>query len=97
MGRQKGKNTLNNIKTRTFQHRCSRKKDLKNNFTKIIEALKEEMKNSFKKLEEINKLLKANQEKIKQMRQTAQILKIEIEAIKKTQTEGTLDAKNLGK
>ena len=58
---------------------------------KMIETLREEMKNflkemegkSNKKLGEINKSLKENQEKaIKQMKETDQDLNTEIEAIK---------------
>ena len=57
---------------------------------KMMEALKEEM----------NKSLKENQEKAKQLKETnetLQELKIKIEAIKKAQTEGILEMKNLGK
>ena len=39
-----------------------------------------------------------NQEKAsKQIRETVQVLKTEMEAMKKTQTEGWLDTENLGK
>ena len=74
--------------------------DLKFNFMQMIEALKEEMKNSLKemeektnkKLEEINKSLKENQEKaIKQMKEMIHDLKTKIEMIKKTQTKGILE------
>ena len=60
----------------------------------MFEAVKEEIKNSLKemaektnkKLEDINKSLKINQEKaIKHMKETIQDLKTEIETIKKTQ------------
>ncbi|KAL6046108.1 hypothetical protein STEG23_023652 [Scotinomys teguina] len=73
----------------------------KNDFKKVIEALKEEIKNSLKELEEkTNKKIgrKQSQEKaIKQMKETVQNLKIEIETIKKTQTEGRLERENLTK
>ena len=70
----------------------------------MFEALKGEMKDSFKemkekknkKLEDIN--LKENQEKaIKHKKETIQALKTEIEAIKKTQTKRILDMENLDK
>ena len=49
-------------------------------------------------MEEINKSLKENQEKaIKQMKETIQDLKTEIETIKKTETEGILEMENMGK
>ncbi|KAL6038664.1 hypothetical protein STEG23_001649 [Scotinomys teguina] len=65
----------------------------KNDLQKVIEALKEEMKNSFKELEEqTNKKLEENKESqekaIKQMKETVQDLKIEIKTIKKIQSEG---------
>ncbi|KAL6080965.1 hypothetical protein STEG23_016230 [Scotinomys teguina] len=74
----------------------------KNDFQKVIEALKEEMKNSLKELEEqTNKKLEENKESqekaIKQMKKTVQDLKIEIETIKKTQSEGRLEIENLTK
>ena len=81
---------------------------LKHNFMKMIEALREEMKNSLKemdektskKLEEISWSLK-EVKKIKKTNQadegTVKALKIEIEAIKKTHTEGILKMENLSK
>ena len=49
-------------------------------------------------MEEIGISLKAKKNKqVKQTVQAVQDLKIEIEAIKKTQTEGILEMKNLGK
>ncbi|KAL6093181.1 hypothetical protein STEG23_008035 [Scotinomys teguina] len=74
----------------------------KNDLQKVIEALKEEMKNSLKELEEkTNKKLEENKESqekaIKQMKETVQDLKIEIETIKKTQSEGRLEIENLTK
>ena len=59
----------------------------------MFEALKEEMKNSFKEMEEktnknledFNKSIKKNQEKaIKHMKETTQDLKTEIETTKNT-------------
>ena len=76
---------------------------------KMIESLKQEVKNSLKeideknnkKFEEMSKSVKdtlGNQEKtIKQIMETVQDLKTEMEAMKKTQTEGWLDMDNLGK
>ena len=76
---------------------------------KAIESLKQDMKNSLKELddkynkkfEEIRKSLNdtlRNQEKtIKQVRETVQEWKTDMEAIKKTQTENWLDMENLGK
>ena len=91
---------------------------------KAIESLKQDMKNSFKELDEkynkkfeemskemdekynkkfeemsksVNDTL-GNQEKtIKQVIETVQELKTEMEAMKKTQTENQLDMENLGK
>ena len=64
-------------------------------------SLKETDEKNNKKLEEINKSLKdtlGNQEKtIKQIMETVQELKTEMEAMKKTQTEGRLNMENLGK
>ena len=108
----KGKNTLNTTKGNTTPTKTSgpttarlehpnidegEETDLKNDFRRMFEALKEKMKNSLqemkektnKKLEEINKSLKENKEKaFKQMKETIQDLKIEIEATKKAQTMG---------
>ena len=76
---------------------------------KVIETLKQDMKNSLKemdeknnkKFEEMNKSFKGtigNQEKaIKQVMETVQDLKTEIEVMKKTQTDGRLDMEHLGK
>ena len=73
---------------------------------KVIESLNQEVKNSLremdeknnKKFEEMNKSLKdnlGNQEKtIKQIMETVQDLKTEMEEMKKTQTEGRLDVEN---
>jgi hypothetical protein len=48
-----------------------------------------------KSLEEMNESLEENHSK--EMNKTVQDLKMEIEAIKKTQTEGTLETENIGK
>ncbi|KAL6030140.1 hypothetical protein STEG23_015549 [Scotinomys teguina] len=74
----------------------------KNDLKKVIETLKEEMNNSLKELEEqTNKKLEENKESqekaIKQMNNTVQNLKIEIETIKKTQSEEKLETENLTK
>ena len=76
---------------------------------KAIESLKQDMNNSIKELDEkynikfeemsksVNDTL-GNQEKtIKQVMETVQELKTEMEAMKKTQNEGRLDMENLGK
>ena len=82
--------------------------NFKCNILKIIEDLKQEVKNCFKEMEKTNKMeeemnkslkdIKENQEKaIKQVMETIQDLKTEMEVMKKTQTEGRLDMENLGK
>ena len=76
---------------------------------KAIESLKQRMNNSLKEMEEkynkkfeemskfVNNTL-GNQEKtIKQVMETVQELKTEMEAMKKTQNEAWLDMENLGK
>ena len=76
---------------------------------KAIESLKQSMNNSLKEIEEkynkkfeemskfVNDTL-GNQEKtIKQVMETVQDLKTEMESMKKSQTEGRLDIENLGK
>ena len=76
---------------------------------KVIEALKQQVKNALievdekynRKIEELNKSVNdtlGNQGKtIKQIMETVQDLKTEMETRKKTQTEGRLDIENLGK
>ena len=78
--------------------------DLKSNFMKMTEAVKEEIKNSLKnwrKDKQKNGKKSINQEKKsrknKQVKETAQDLKIEIEAIKKTKTKGILKMENWAK
>ncbi|KAL6094207.1 hypothetical protein STEG23_000592 [Scotinomys teguina] len=71
----------------------------KNDLQKVIEALKEKMKNSLKELEkQTNKKLEESKEKaIKQMKETVKDLKMEIQTIKKIQSEGKLEIENLTK
>ena len=76
---------------------------------KVIESLKQDVKNSLKemdeknnkKFEEMSKSIKdtlGNQEKtIKQIMEIVQDMKTEMEARRKTQTENRLDMENLGK
>ena len=112
---RKGRNTHNTTKSNTIPVKPkdpttarleqpnideAEENDLKNNFKRKFETLKDEMRNSLKemeektnkKLEDISKSLKENQEKaIKYMKETIQDLKTEIETIKKTQAEGTIE------
>ena len=79
------------------------------NIMKVIETLKQEVKNSLKemdektikKFEEINNSFNHTQENqqkaIKQVMETVQDLKTEMEARKKIQTKGLLGMENLGK
>ena len=70
----------------------------------MLETIKQDGKNSFKKLdeknnkklEEMNKFLKDTQT-FKQVMETAQDLKTEMEVIKKTKTERWQDMENWGK
>ena len=82
--------------------------DIKWNIMKIIEELKQEVKNcckeieiTNKKVDEMNKSLKDTQEKqeeaIKQAMETVQNMENKMEVMKKTQTEGRLGMENLGK
>ena len=72
----------------------------------MFEILKDEMRNYLKemeektnkKLEDISKSLKENQEKeLKHIKQTIQDLKTEIETIKKTQAEGIIETEIMRK
>lgn len=68
MGRQQGKNTVNNINSNTVAPETNdsttgrsdhpnedeAENDLKNNFVKKMETLNEELKNSLKRMEEKN-------------------------------------------
>ena len=68
-----------------------KKNDFISKLLKIIEAFKEEKNKTLKEIQEI--LTK----QVKEMNKTVQDLKMEIEAIKKTQTEEILEMENLGK
>jgi len=65
--------------------------DLKFNLIKIIEAFKKEINKSLKEIQE-NTI-----RQVKEISKTVQDLKVEIETIKRTQTEGILEMENLGK
>lgn len=58
---------------------------------KMIEVFKEEMNKSLKEIQE------NTNKQFKEMNKTVQDLKMEMEAIKKIETEGILEMKNLGK
>jgi hypothetical protein len=66
-------------------------KEIQENTGKQVEARKEETQNSLKELQE-NTIKQA-----KEMNKTIQDLKMEIETIKKSQRETTLEIENLGK
>ena len=77
-------------------------KELDEKYNKKIEEMSKEMdKKHNKKFEELSTSVNdtlGNQEKtIKQVMETVQELKTEMEAMKKTQNEGRLDMENLGK
>jgi F0F1-type ATP synthase membrane subunit b/b' len=66
-------------------------KEIQENTGKRVEALKEETQRSLKELQEnTNKL-------VKELNKTIQDLKMEVETIKKTQRETTLELGNLRK
>jgi prefoldin subunit 5 len=74
------------------------KKDINNSFKEIqentgkhLEALKEETQNSLKELQE-NTI-----RQVKERNKAIQDLKMEVETIKKSQRERTMDLENLGK
>ena len=82
--------------------------DFKQNYMKMIEELKQEVKNCHKEMEitktKVDEMRKSlidnleNQETArKNIRETVQDLKNEMELMKKTQIEGRLGMKNLGK
>jgi cysteinyl-tRNA synthetase len=90
----------------------AQEKDLKSSLIKMIEAFKDDLnkvlkeiqENPFKQVEALNEeryKYKETQEKYNQtgeyMNKTVQPLKIEMEAIKNTQTEAILEMDNLGK
>ena len=64
-------------------------KEIHENTSKEVEALKEEANK--------NKIQESTIKQVKDMNKTVQVLKREIEAIKKTQTEAILEMENLGK
>ena len=76
---------------------------------KAIESLKQGMNNSLKEIEEkynkkfeemnksVNEILGNKEKTIKQVIETVQDLKTEMESMKKSQTEGWLAMENLGK
>jgi chromosome segregation ATPase len=66
-------------------------KDIQENTGKQLEALKEETQKSLKELQK-NTIKQA-----KEMNKTIQDLKMEIETLKKSQSETTLELENLGK
>ena len=67
----------------------AQEKDLKTACMTRIETFKKEMNKSFKEIQEnIN-------EQCKEMNKTVEDLKMEVELMKKTQTEGILEIKNL--
>ena len=66
--------------------------DLKFNLIKMIEAFKQEIK-KYRKIQSKQSTIKH----VKEMNKTDRDLKMEIETIKKTHTEGILEMKNLGK
>ena len=77
-------------------------KELDEKYNKKIEEMSKEMDEKYnKKFEEMSKSVNdtlGNQEKtIKQVKETVQELKTEMEAMKKTQTKNWLDMENLGK
>nr|AAL79523.1 age-related protein [Mus musculus] len=65
--------------------------DLKSNLIKMIETFREEANKSLKDIQE-NAI-----KMVKGINKIVQVLKVEIQAIKKTQNEGILEMKNLGK
>ena len=65
--------------------------DIKSSLIKMIEVFKEETNKSLKEIQE------STIKHEKEINKTVQDLKMKIEAIKKIQTEGTVDMKNLGK
>ena len=65
--------------------------EIQENTDKQVEALKEETQNSLKELQE------NTTKQVKELNKTIQDLKMEIETIKKSQRETTLEIENLGK
>ncbi|ERE67187.1 GTPase IMAP family member 3-like protein [Cricetulus griseus] len=117
MGRRQYKNTSNNRKTNMMPPESrdstpvrpkhtntdgAEENNLKNNFMQIIETLREEMRKSFREMEEktnqkMEEIKESQGNTIKQLKETVQDLKTEIETKKKTQTEGMLEKEKLSK
>ena len=77
-------------------------KEIEEKYNKKMEEMSKEMEDKYnKKFEEMSKFVDdtlGNQEKaIKQVMESVQELKTEMEAMKKTQNEGRVDMENLGK
>ena len=77
-------------------------KEMEDKYNKKIEEMSKEMEENYnKRFEEMSKSVNntvGNQEKtIKQVMESVQELKTEMEAVRKTQSEGRLDMENLGK
>ena len=66
-------------------------KEIQENMGKQLESLKEETQKSLKELQ------KNTTKQVKELNKTIQDLKMEIETIKKSQRETTLELENLGK
>ena len=119
---RKGKNTCNTTKSNTTPVKPkdpttarleqpnideSEENELKSNFRRMFETLKEEMRISLKemeektnkKLEDISKSLKEKQTKkaIKHMKEAIEDLKTEIETIKKTQAKEIIETEIMRK
>ncbi|MGE9715022.1 RBD-like domain-containing protein, partial [Escherichia coli] len=120
MGRRQYKNTFNNRKINMIppesrdytpaRHEHPNTDDgeennLKNNFMKMIETLREEIKKSFRemeektnqKMQEIKESQESQENTIKQLKETVQDLKTELETIKKTQNEAMMEVEKLSK
>jgi hypothetical protein len=67
------------------------KKEIQENTGKQLEAFKEETQNSLRELQE------NTTKQVMELNKTIQDLKMEVETIKKTQRETTLEIENLGK
>jgi hypothetical protein len=75
-------------------------KEIQENTGKQLEALKEETQKSLKELQEntTKQVKEVNKTKqVKEVNKTIQYIKMEIETIKKSQRETTLEIENLGK
>ncbi|ERE81496.1 GTPase IMAP family member 3-like protein [Cricetulus griseus] len=116
-GRRQYKNTSNNRKTNMTPPESrdstparpehpntdeAEESKLKNNFMQMIETLREEVRKSFREMEEktnqkMQEIKESQENTIKQLKETVQDMKIEIDTIKKTQTEGLLEVEKLSK